>query len=1047
MDTVLLREFVDATPACAQSASLKTALCFLQNSEQIVVVDEQQQPIGLLHFRGLMPYWLEGDALDAMGKTRLEAIDRPLTLQQLIAKTPSLLKPLVTLPLQTSQRRLQADLQNFQHQQYVLVDGTGRFWGLLDRLRLLQFLVTHPLVAPPLPPSVSAPALMDETLLRSTAFTYLIEMVEHLPLPLMLQTSQGEVITQNLIWRQQVGEMQDPIEIQQEAAVLLGTVSQTETLIEGVRSDFALYASFSPQRLFCQVDDENSCICFCPMKDGQERVWKFVKLPLLASSSCSLIDGLTEESPVSDPALPTAADSSTPFQLATLELDTNLAWRRRVETIALLWQKGELWLVLAQDRTEQQQAEKEAAAKNADLVQLNRLKDEFLASISHELKTPLTAILGLSSLLKDQSVGRLNDRQIRYAQLIHHGGRHLVLVVNDILDLTRIETGKLELILDSVRLESVCVSAYKQAQQLYRSEEIPDAQAVAPLSAFDLAIEPGLEEIVADELRLRQMLSNLLSNALKFTPSGGAIGLKVERWAGWIALTVWDTGIGIPTDKQHLIFQKFQQLNHSLTRRFAGTGLGLVLTQQLARLHGGDVTFASAAGQGSQFTILLPPSQPCANRGSSIGLCPSLPIAALKAENRLVVVVEAVPRFMDDLTDQLGGLGYRVAIARSGTEALEKARRLQPGAVFLNPVLPLLSGWDVLTLLKSDAETRHIPVIVIATPAEKRQASRHGADGFVVLPVRSETLQKALEPLLSQSPVNLLALTVLHLWAGSAAAKDSTSNQPMVSDRALPVDLPALLHPHHCRILEVDDLDQAELLARVWKPDVVLLDGLPQAIDYFKQLSQQPFLSTLPLVTLTPEATQAANQIPTLTVFPCLAVTTPPGSQKPSALLQVLQVAAGIGWAPQVLLVDLAMLVASAAETKEPMVSDRTLPYPSGASDWLQATAQYLRAAGFQSRISAEWTEVFPQLQHQTIDLLLLWVHPGKPHPTLLRTLKTLMQLETKPPILILQSGDRPDQDASFANYLRQLSSTAIQVQPDLPLPQLLEQISRLLKR
>jgi signal transduction histidine kinase len=244
-------------------------------------------------------------------------------------------------------------------------------------------------------------------------------------------------------------------------------------------------------------------------------------------------------------------------------------------------------LVLAQDLTEQQQLARELTAKNADLVQLNRLKDEFLACISHELKTPLTAVLGLSTLLKDQTLGELNNRQVRYAQLIYQSSRHLMAVVNDILDLTRIETGQLELLFEPVNIEAVCRRAFEQAKQARMiehkmgeplTEDVLDAQ-------FTLEIEPGLDVLVADEIRLRQMLLNLLSNALKFTEIGHPIGLKVNHWGGWIAFTVWDTGIGIAAEKQHLVFQKFQQLENPLTRQFEGAGLGLVLTRRLARLH------------------------------------------------------------------------------------------------------------------------------------------------------------------------------------------------------------------------------------------------------------------------------------------------------------------------------------------------------------------------------------------------------------------------------------------------------------------------------
>ncbi|MCY7285316.1 MAG: HAMP domain-containing histidine kinase, partial [Cyanobacteria bacterium CAN_BIN43] len=319
----------------------------------------------------------------------------------------------------------------------------------------------------------------------------------------------------------------------------------------------------------CLGTEPDTCVCICPMKDGQDRVWQFVKIPMGSASE---------------------------FKLATLDFSADASGRFAAGQVALS-QADSLWLILAQDTTDQQQIVKELAAKNADLVQLNRLKDEFLSCISHELKTPLTAVLGLSSLLKDQALGKLNERQSRYAQLIHRSGRHLISIVNNILDLTRIETGQMELMPESLKLAAVCQQAYQLAQQLQAAEEEVETEvlvgAAEGKTQFNLEIQPGLELLVADELRLRQMLANLLSNALKFTAADGKIGLRVEAWEGWLAFTVWDQGIGIPADKQHLVFQKFQQLENPLTRQFKGTGLGLVLTQKLARLHGGDVTFTS----------------------------------------------------------------------------------------------------------------------------------------------------------------------------------------------------------------------------------------------------------------------------------------------------------------------------------------------------------------------------------------------------------------------------------------------------------------------
>ncbi|MGL5509300.1 MAG: ATP-binding response regulator, partial [Microcoleaceae cyanobacterium] len=547
-------------------------------------------------------------------------------------------------------------------------------------------------------------------------------------------------------------------------------------------------------------------------------------------------------------------------------------------------------LVFAQDITEQHLVAKELAAKNADLIQLNRLKDEFLSCVSHELKTPLTAVLGLSSLLKDQTLGKLNDRQIRYAQLINDSGRHLMAIVNDILDLTRMETGQMQLNLQPVQIRIISDRAWQEVlkqksdqkfavnRNMISHNSISSDQTIPKVekknnknslesspqninssenhtttltdvetdlvTQFTLDIDPSLDTLIADPQRLQQMLFHLLSNADKFTRLGGKIKLQVERWDNWIAFTVSDTGIGIPVEKQHLIFQKFQQLEEQLTRQFPGTGLGLVLTQRLARLHGGDVTFISQEGQGSEFTLLLPPLA-----GSSASLLKNYPHLNLPPvgnqsntfvnyqTSRLILVVETAPNFISDLTEQLKGLDYLVVIARTGTEAIEKARHLHPRLIFLNPFLPNLSGWDVLTLLKNDPDLSEIPVVMTTTRVEKERAIKT-ADGFLTLPVQNETLQKILlqltrKALIPERKQQSKQLTILQILPTSENWRSSPVHE-LFNDHGQN-DL------YHYRLIVVDDLEKAATLARIWQPQVILLEpnyGEVDPAQFLRELSE-----------------------------------------------------------------------------------------------------------------------------------------------------------------------------------------------------------------
>jgi signal transduction histidine kinase/CheY-like chemotaxis protein len=1007
MNISSLREFIVSAPICGETDSLAAIWQLFQRAgtDQIVVVDEQQVPFGVLKLSRFVAVFSIGNSLPPV----------QLQLQQssLIAHY-ALIDPVLVLWADGDLAQVQPHLDELTQQAIVLVDSRGQYVGLLDRLQVLHHLASGGQTAvKPSSRSASTDAAFPDPL---------IDLLERLPLPLMLQTSAGRVITQNLAWRQRVGGIQHPQRIRRAAARILEASLACRTDAKPrFRMDAPLglqppTISLLDQRLFsstqapsvaasvggvCQLGTEpNTCVCICPMKDGQERVWQFIKVPMgMANALAGYRSGSDLDAGIASWQHQVVGQSALlPFKLASLKFSPDPNWRTLMQTETL-------WLVLAQDMTEQQQVAKELAAKNADLIQLNRLKDEFLACISHELKTPLTAVLGMSSLLKDQLLGDLNERQSHYAQLIYRSGRHLIAIINNILDLTRIETGQLELLLEQVHIPTICQQAYELAQQQHSVENSADpASQPEPELHFQLDIHPTLQYIVADELRLRQMLINLLSNAIKFTEPGGNIGLRVEPWEGWITFMVWDTGIGIPAEKQHLVFQKFQQLEQPLTRQFRGTGLGLVLTQRLARLHGGDVSFTSVPNQGSQFTLLLPPVPPQATESDFDLAAPTSLSASASDRNRLVLIVEADAERLDERVEQLTELGYRVIIARAGTEAIEKARRLQPTAILLNPLLPLLSGWDVLKLLKTDETTCNIPIVVTAVRVEKDQAYQNGADGFLNLPVDTDVLERCLKRLV-QPPAPkqfdpVADITVLHLYEGSPSFT-LVSNQ------------------HHCRVLEVDDLEQADLLARVWKPDVVLIDHVETEVHSFmQQLSQASSLADLPLITLTAELTRAANQIPGLAVFPYLAMIAASEGDVPpqpdtSELMQIMQLAAGVNWVPNILIVD------CGAIDPDQSASGSTASRPP-----VRALVQYLQTAGFRSAVSNSWEKVQQALQHQSVDLLLFCVAPTESSAIVAQMVQSLQQLPHQPPVLVWNYQTQTAINASEARLEAPLSES-----------------------
>lgn len=477
-----------------------------------------------------------------------------------------------------------------------------------------------------------------------------------------------------------------------------------------------------------------------------------------------------------------------------------------------------------------------SAQKNLaqELSGLSRLKDEFLTCINHELKTPLTSVIGIASLLSNNTFGELNDRQSRYVKMIHQSGRQLVSIIDNIFDLAKAEAGQLELYSETVSVKDVCLKSIQQVRKLVQQDS-----AISRNYNFEegweldinLDIDPTIQTISADETRLQQMLVNLLSNAFKFSvlPSGlvgdlphssPKIGITVRWWEGWLALTVWDQGIGIPEEKQCLVFQKFQQMENVLTRRFEGTGASLLLTRHLARLHGGDITFVSQVDVGSQFTILLPPetsnsdSPSTNNDGNS---------------NRLVLIVETSSEAVDWLRNSLADVEYQVVVARSGPEALEKARRLQPCLILLSPDLPMLSGWDVLALLKGDPLTQHTRMVMMKHADEPR-IQAHQADGILLKPVKPTELNVFL-PHYANLPKSLKFLYL-----------DQNLDDAIIN---------LIQELGHC-LLEADDLSQCDVLSKIWQPDLFLLDGDNKLLLlHLETISQLEMLSNLSILIIT----------------------------------------------------------------------------------------------------------------------------------------------------------------------------------------------------
>lgn len=378
-----------------------------------------------------------------------------------------------------------------------------------------------------------------------------------------------------------------------------------------------------------------------------------------------------------------------------------------------------------------------------------------------------------------------------------------------------------------------------------------------------------------------------------------------------------------------------------------------------------------------------------------------------------MLVVEAVAQYLTNITQQLRQLGYRVAIARSGTEALLKARTFQPCTILLNPVLPLLSGWDVLTLLKSHPSSCNLPIIVTGTRGEKQEAMNNGADAFLSLPVELNSLEDALSVCAAPRSLYRKSLTVLRLhYSGETPPP---KRDPVTEILSTPPETHA--KNVNYRILEADDPQQAELLQRIWHPDVLLLTGDQIPRHFLQELSEQETLSNLPLVCLDAETARLGHQIGKLSIYPCLTLHS---AEAKNPLWSVLQFAAGINppprhTAPYVGVVDGKRLSSQACDHI--------------ASEWLNAFIQYLSTAGYRSSLAHSWGEVYQQVEQQGADILLLDLEGTEVDAEILEGLRQLSTIQNLP-ILAIASPQQLLQQETLHHLLQKVATKILPGHP-----------------
>ena len=504
--------------------------------------------------------------------------------------------------------------------------------------------------------------------------------------------------------------------------------------------------------------------------------------------------------------------------------------------------------------------------KAAELALTSKYKSEFLANVSHELRTPLNSILILGQQLSENPQGNLTDKQVEFARTIHGAGTDLLTLITDILDLSKIESGTVTVEAEEIfftNLLDMVVRTFKHDAE-HRN------------LSFDVQVDPHLDHtIVTDSKRLQQVLKNLLSNAFKFTSEGGVRLNVAEVTGGWtprhpvlsqggrvVSFEVSDTGIGIPVEKQRIIFEAFQQADASTSRKYGGTGLGLTISRELSNLLGGEIQLRSTPRLGSAFTLYLPlryagPSTAPRGGGETAATSqlapfpggvpsvrfPDRPVevlpddrATLQASEPTLLIVEDDPHYARILVDLAHDNGLKVLVATRGADALTLAREFRPTAVSLDVFLPDMLGWTVLSQLKQDPETRHIPVQIVTLDEDRQNGLSRGAFSFLTKPTTSEGIAAAISRIKAYAAPRRKRLLIV---------EDNKAEQLSIRE----------LLSHDDVDIVIADTGTAALAAMAQDPcDCVVLDlRLPDmsGFEVLERISHDERLSDVPVVVFT----------------------------------------------------------------------------------------------------------------------------------------------------------------------------------------------------
>ena len=443
---------------------------------------------------------------------------------------------------------------------------------------------------------------------------------------------------------------------------------------------------------------------------------------------------------------------------------------------------------------------REVEEKSRQLELASQHKSQFLSSMSHELRTPLNAIIGLTEMMVTNAARFGTEKAAEPLRRVHRAGSHLLGLINQVLDLSKIEAGKLELSPDWVNLTPLINEVVDTARPLAEQNN----------NRLMVKCQENLGSLTVDPMRLRQILLNLLSNACKFTKQGEVtlLARKLANEGNWIEFAVSDTGIGMTPEQQAKLFEEFTQADSSTARQYGGTGLGLAITRKLARMMGGDVTLTSEAGKGSTFTVRLP-----ANTDVPAGATISSDRdRSTRADCVLVIDDDATAREL--ISDHLKAGGFSVVTAAGGVEGIKLAKELQPTAITLDVMMPDLDGWSVLAALRQNPELADIPVIMVSIVDDKRRGIALGAAGYLTKPIDRERLHRLVRRF--QAPTRATRVLMVE--------DDASQRERMLG----------WLERPHWIVREAANGQEALDLLREEKPDVILLDLMMPEMDGFE---------------------------------------------------------------------------------------------------------------------------------------------------------------------------------------------------------------------